>query len=191
MNTLSGSHLTKQIPNRSPPCQPFTRTRFSKQRDLDDKRTAGFQALLHLLCTLPVARRPRWIFLENVAGFIGSRGHALLRQQLRIAEFQWKEYVLSPTDVGIPNQRTRYYLLAERESHRFTSREDELHRQAPFRKMYRDEPPHGATPGKERSASIPQTASRRLVRRYPKCICGPSSTLLYIQQPTPNDGRST
>ncbi|KAL7558517.1 hypothetical protein ACA910_008113 [Epithemia clementina (nom. ined.)] len=33
----------------SPPCQPFTNTRFAKQRDLDDKRNKGLLALLTLL----------------------------------------------------------------------------------------------------------------------------------------------
>lgn len=105
---------------RSPPCQPFTTTRFAKQKDLDDKRTAGFQALLKLLCALPVEKRPRWIFLENVPGFLQSRARTFLHEHLRIAGYSsWSEFVLSPADLGIPNQRTRYYIMTEFGSQRF------------------------------------------------------------------------
>lgn len=107
---------------RSPPCQPFTTTRFAKQRDLDDKRTAGFQALLKLLCALPVEKRPRWIFLENVPGFLQSRARTFLHEHLRLAGYpSWSEFVLSPASLGIPNQRTRYYIMTEFGSQRFVN----------------------------------------------------------------------
>ncbi len=105
---------------RSPPCQPFTTTRFAKQKDLDDRRTAGFQALLKLLCALPSDKRPRWIFLENVPGFLHSRARTFLHEHLRLAGYpSWSEFVLSPADLGIPNQRTRYYIMTEFGSRRF------------------------------------------------------------------------
>jgi len=68
---------------------------------------------------LPVEKRPKYFFVENVAPFVGSRAHKLLHARLVEAGYCWKEYVLSPVDIGIPNQRTRYYLMAETHSERF------------------------------------------------------------------------
>lgn len=102
----------------SPPCQPFTTTRLAKQLDTKDKRTAGFLALLQLLERLSEHDRPRWIFIENVVGFSQSQARQRLLSALQSSGYSWKEYLLSPRQLGIPNHRRRYYLLAER-SNRF------------------------------------------------------------------------
>jgi len=57
---------------RSPPCQPFTTTLGGKLLDKDDKRCDGLRGIIRLLTTYVVSK-PRWIFLENVKGFVGSR----------------------------------------------------------------------------------------------------------------------
>lgn len=89
---------------------------------MDDKRTAGFQALLKLLCALPAEKRPRWIFLENVPGFLQSRARTFLHEHLKLAGYpSWSEFVLSPAHLGIPNQRTRYYIMTELGSQRFVN----------------------------------------------------------------------
>ena len=54
----------------SPPCQPYTTTRNSKQLDEKDNRSHGIFHLMHLLVTMKL--RPRWIFLENVQGTMTS-----------------------------------------------------------------------------------------------------------------------
>jgi tRNA (cytosine38-C5)-methyltransferase len=105
----------------SPPCQPFTNTRMAKQRDLDDKRTAGFLASLNLLRLLEASHRPRWILLENVGGFVGSAAQQLLYETLRDCDYSWQDGLLSPFDLGIPNHRNRYYMLCE-QSDRFFQR---------------------------------------------------------------------
>jgi tRNA (cytosine38-C5)-methyltransferase len=75
---------------------------------------------LKLLCALPSDKRPRWIFLENVPGFLQSRARIFLHEHLRTAGYPtWSEFVLSPADLGIPNQRTRYYIMTEFGSRRF------------------------------------------------------------------------
>lgn len=92
----------------SPPCQPFTRR--GKRRDIEDPRTRGFLRLLKTLSGV----RPRYIALENVPGFRGSETHARLRQTLDDAGYRVGEWILCPTEFGIPNRRRRFYLVAGR-----------------------------------------------------------------------------
>ena len=108
----------------SPPCQPFTSTRHAKQRDSADERCKGFKAIMKLLRTIHNDdnghKAPRWILLENVKGFYGSD---MLNQWyicLKECGYTWEEYLLNPTQIGIPNNRTRYYMVAER-SNRFSA----------------------------------------------------------------------
>lgn len=92
----------------SPPCQPYTRR--GRGRDLDDPRAAS---LVRLLEALPEVRPP-YLFLENVPGFHGSRAHRRLREVLDTAGYAVEEWMLCPTELGWPNRRRRYYLLAAR-----------------------------------------------------------------------------
>lgn len=93
----------------SPPCQPFTRR--GLRRDLDDPRCRSLLALLE-----PIKRlKPRYLALENVPGFVGSRMHTLLRQTLEGAGYRVLiEQCLCPSELGVPNRRRRFYLLATR-----------------------------------------------------------------------------
>jgi DNA (cytosine-5)-methyltransferase 1 len=92
----------------SPPCQPFTRR--GRQRDLDDPRTQGLVAVFARVGAL----RPRVVALENVAGFIGSRAHLLARDVLDRAGYAVRETTLCPSELGLPNRRPRFYMLAFR-----------------------------------------------------------------------------
>lgn len=94
----------------SPPCQPFTC--LGLQKDVDDKRS---DCLRHLLQTvLPeMNQKPKFILLENVRGFETSRARDVLLETLRKLKYQWREFLLSPHQLGIPNSRTRYYLMAK------------------------------------------------------------------------------
>ncbi|XP_028351598.1 tRNA (cytosine(38)-C(5))-methyltransferase isoform X4 [Physeter macrocephalus] len=74
----------------SPPCQPFTR--IGLQGDVTDPRTNSFLYILDLL--------PRDLLIQT----IGSCG------------FQYQEFLLSPTSLGIPNSRLRYFLIAKLQS---------------------------------------------------------------------------
>jgi site-specific DNA-cytosine methylase len=115
-------HVVESIPDRSwlawnadvwwmsPPCQPFTGR--GQRRDLDDPRTRGLAAVFARLA----AFRPRVVALENVLGFAGSRAHQLARDVLDRAGYTTRETTLCPTELGIPNRRPRFYLLASREA---------------------------------------------------------------------------
>ncbi|XP_011750388.2 tRNA (cytosine(38)-C(5))-methyltransferase isoform X4 [Macaca nemestrina] len=72
----------------SPPCQPFTR----------------------------LQKLPKYILLENVKGFEASSTRDLLIQTIENCGFQYQEFLLSPTSLGIPNSRLRYFLIAKLQS---------------------------------------------------------------------------
>ncbi|VEU35163.1 unnamed protein product [Pseudo-nitzschia multistriata] len=123
----------------SPPCQPFTtngRDKKGSDRRLDaeDKRCNGLKGIISLLDAL---RRisitgnshaadeteganaiedplPRWILLENVKGFANSEMCRQWYECLNRNGYSYKPYLLSPIDLGIPNHRMRFYVLAER-----------------------------------------------------------------------------
>jgi tRNA (cytosine38-C5)-methyltransferase len=96
----------------SPPCQPFTR--IGNQQDLRDTRSVSFLHLLSTLAAMPAL--PRYLFLENVRGFELSDGHARLTEVLVSKGYTVQQYMLSPTQIGIPNTRLRYYCLARLDS---------------------------------------------------------------------------
>ncbi|KAJ3052355.1 tRNA (cytosine-5-)-methyltransferase [Rhizophlyctis rosea] len=94
----------------SPPCQPYTR--MGKQRDDQDPRAKGLLHLIDLLGTLPDP--PSYIFMENVLNFEKSRSRDRLISQLVRLNYTYTEWMLTPTQLGIPNDRMRYYLTARR-----------------------------------------------------------------------------
>ncbi|XP_068565713.1 tRNA (cytosine(38)-C(5))-methyltransferase isoform X1 [Cebidichthys violaceus] len=93
----------------SPPCQPFTR--IGLQGDIADPRTKSFLYILHLLPRL--SRLPRFILLENVKGFESSTARDRLVKTLQECGYTFQEIMVSPTSVGIPNSRLRYFLTAK------------------------------------------------------------------------------
>ncbi|XP_070708967.1 tRNA (cytosine(38)-C(5))-methyltransferase [Pempheris klunzingeri] len=93
----------------SPPCQPFTR--IGLQGDVADPRTKSFLYVLDLLPRL--RRRPRFILLENVKGFESSSARDCLVKTLMECGYTFQEIMVSPTSVGIPNSRLRYFLMAK------------------------------------------------------------------------------
>ncbi|XP_023557933.1 tRNA (cytosine(38)-C(5))-methyltransferase-like isoform X3 [Octodon degus] len=96
----------------SPPCQPFTR--IGLQGDMTDRRTNSF---LHILDILPrLQKLPKYILLENVKGFEISSTRDLLIETIENCGFQYQEFLLSPTALGIPNSRLRYFLITRLQS---------------------------------------------------------------------------
>ncbi|EGN91799.1 hypothetical protein SERLA73DRAFT_118184 [Serpula lacrymans var. lacrymans S7.3] len=97
----------------SPSCQPYTVLNPSR-KGASDPRAASF---LHLIeDVLPeLARqysRPRYILIENVAGFEMSSTRQTLLSTLKEIGYFVVELLLTPLQFGIPNSRLRYYLLA-------------------------------------------------------------------------------
>ncbi|CAG8459181.1 5423_t:CDS:2, partial [Scutellospora calospora] len=94
----------------SPPCQPYTRG--GKGLDDQDPRAKG---LLHLIDILPkLSNPPIYIFLENVLNFEKSKSREKLISQLCQMNYEIHECLLTPLQFGIPNDRLRYYLMAQK-----------------------------------------------------------------------------
>ncbi|KAM4718718.1 tRNA (cytosine(38)-C(5))-methyltransferase [Anableps anableps] len=93
----------------SPPCQPFTR--LGLQGDVADPRSKSFLFILELLPRL--CKLPTYILLENVKGFESSSARDCLIKTLRGCGYTFQEFMISPTSVGIPNSRLRYFLIAK------------------------------------------------------------------------------
>uniref|UniRef100_A0A0N5ADS5 tRNA (Cytosine(38)-C(5))-methyltransferase n=1 Tax=Syphacia muris TaxID=451379 RepID=A0A0N5ADS5_9BILA len=115
IQALSAEYLDKFCADLwllSPPCQPFTRRGVKK--DLKDRRCDGFKSLCTQLGLMK--NPPRYLILENVCGFEKSDAHDFFCGTLTGARFAFEEFILSPLQIGIPNSRPRYYLLARRDS---------------------------------------------------------------------------
>jgi tRNA (cytosine38-C5)-methyltransferase len=95
----------------SPPCQPFSRN--GNYGDVEDNRTDAFK---HICEMIRLNQLPgiEYILMENVKGFENSRAKELYIDALQDAEFYFEEFLLSPSQFGIPNSRTRYYCLARK-----------------------------------------------------------------------------
>ncbi|KAJ3234369.1 C-5 cytosine-specific DNA methylase [Chytriomyces hyalinus] len=94
----------------SPPCQPFTRG--GKRLDDQDPRSKG---LLHLISLIPkLAHPPTHLLLENVVNFEISQSRNKLVSMLTRENYEFEEWILSPLQFGIPNDRKRYYLTARK-----------------------------------------------------------------------------
>ncbi|XP_060048217.1 tRNA (cytosine(38)-C(5))-methyltransferase isoform X3 [Erinaceus europaeus] len=74
--------------------------------------------LTHSYCRrqLKLQKLPTYILLENVKGFEVSSTRDLLIQTIENCGFQYQEFLLSPTSLGIPNSRLRYFLIAKLQS---------------------------------------------------------------------------
>ncbi|XP_068618314.1 tRNA (cytosine(38)-C(5))-methyltransferase isoform X2 [Battus philenor] len=93
----------------SPPCQPFTRN--GKYLDENDLRTNSF---LHLIDLLSQFEKLQYILMENVKGFECSTVRNLFIGKLKECQFEYQEFLLCPSSVGVPNSRLRYYCIARK-----------------------------------------------------------------------------
>lgn len=101
--------LQPDVITMCPPCQPFTRV--GLKQDSQDPRSESFLHLLNVIAQLQ--RKPSYIFMENVKGFECSDVRDILIDMLQKSEYNCQEFLLTPSQIGIPNSRLRYYLLAK------------------------------------------------------------------------------
>lgn len=94
----------------SPPCQPYTVR--GCQRDLDDHRARSLVHLMELMAGMPAHHLPRHLALENVEGFTESEARRRLLALLQALNYEIRERLLCPTELGVPSRRPRYYLTA-------------------------------------------------------------------------------
>lgn len=93
----------------SPPCQPFTRN--GNFKDVDDNRA---DPLNHLCKLLPKLTSIEYILLENVVGFDKSKARINFIAALKESGYHYQELILTPTLLGTPNSRNRYYCIARK-----------------------------------------------------------------------------
>ena len=101
----------------SPPCQPHTRQHNNQSNDIKDVRSNSFLHLCRLLNemeTSPEASPPSMVLLENVVGFESSNSCQVWIQTLLSCHYRIAQFHLQPTQVGVPNDRPRYYCVAVR-----------------------------------------------------------------------------
>jgi tRNA (cytosine38-C5)-methyltransferase len=106
----------------SPPCQPFSRLGLFK--DEDDTRCEAFISICNVIKEEKL-QSLSYILMENVKGFEKSRMREQFLITLKLAGFHFQEFILSPTQIGIPNTRHRYYCIA-RKNLPFSFKSDEI-----------------------------------------------------------------
>ncbi|XP_054262116.1 tRNA (cytosine(38)-C(5))-methyltransferase [Macrosteles quadrilineatus] len=127
--SLGAIELNKFSPEAllmSPPCQPFTRVGLRK--DLDDARS---DPLKHILSFLPEITSLKYIFVENVKGFESSEARNKLVTCLKNLQFEIQEFIITPTQIGFPNMRNRYYLLGKKKPLQFGFKTSEIMTELP------------------------------------------------------------
>uniref|UniRef100_A0A0G4I888 DNA (cytosine-5-)-methyltransferase n=1 Tax=Chromera velia CCMP2878 TaxID=1169474 RepID=A0A0G4I888_9ALVE len=98
----------------SPPCQPYTRQRSAKQKEAADTRNEALQRLLTVLRELQEKSLPQLVVVENVRHFWGSESCDDLLKVLQSRQFTINSFMITPRQIGFPNERTRTYILALR-----------------------------------------------------------------------------
>ena len=96
----------------SPPCQPYTRNGLLKGSD--DPRSNSFFHLLAILEKMHHSVRPGMLFIENVKNFEESNTHAYVVGLLPRLGYDVRQFLLNPNQMGVPNSRLRYFLVARR-----------------------------------------------------------------------------
>lgn len=94
------------------PCQPFSMS--GKQLGFEDARGTLFFEVMRLVS----AKRPKVVFLENVANYVKHQGGKTLQLTLGMLEdagYATKWAVLNASDYGVPQARKRIYILGVRQ----------------------------------------------------------------------------
>ncbi|KAG1298718.1 hypothetical protein G6F62_001339 [Rhizopus arrhizus] len=109
LSTKQYDDFAADVWTMSPPCQPYTR--LGLQQGSEDARAKSF---LHLLKVLKeMKNKPKYLLVENVKGFEESDSREMLINVLQESDYSFQEFLLTPLQLGIPNSRMRYYLLAK------------------------------------------------------------------------------
>ncbi|EDY84491.1 DNA-cytosine methyltransferase superfamily [Verrucomicrobiia bacterium DG1235] len=93
------------------PCQPFSVS--GKQLGFEDARGTLFFEVMRLVS----AKRPKVVFLENVANYVRHQGGKTLKRTVGMLEeagYATKWAVLNASDYGVPQARKRLYIVGIR-----------------------------------------------------------------------------
>ncbi|KAI6137030.1 S-adenosyl-L-methionine-dependent methyltransferase [Pisolithus sp. B1] len=114
------SHFQADLWLLSPACQPYTILN-PDAKGASDPRARSFLHLIDNVLPQLAAQQvhPRYMLVENVAGFQDSDMRHHLVSTLKQLGYNVAEFNLTPLQFGIPNSRLRYYLLAKLSRLRF------------------------------------------------------------------------
>ncbi|KAJ9460780.1 cytosine-5-methyltransferase [Diplonema papillatum] len=96
----------------SPPCQPFTKGGGRNGGGDHDPRCNSFAHLTDLLFSEGVTKKPEYLLVENVPAFGESSMLNQFVANLQKHGYNCVKIIASPTQLGIPYHRPRFYLLA-------------------------------------------------------------------------------
>ncbi|KAG2132400.1 S-adenosyl-L-methionine-dependent methyltransferase [Suillus clintonianus] len=114
-------HLHADVWLLSPSCQPYTVLNPSARGEADPRAKSFLHLIDHVLPDLAAQdSQPRYMLIENVAGFQDSTTRRRLVDTLQRLGYVVAEFLLTPVQFGIPNSRLRYYLLAKLSPLRFS-----------------------------------------------------------------------
>ncbi|KAG2069855.1 S-adenosyl-L-methionine-dependent methyltransferase [Suillus decipiens] len=120
-------HLHADVWLLSPSCQPYTILNPDARGEADPRAKSFLHLIDHVLPDLAAqGSQPRYMLIENVAGFQDSTTRRRLVDALQRFGYVVAEFLLTPVQFGIPNSRLRYYLLAKLFPLRFSGL-DEFH----------------------------------------------------------------
>lgn len=131
--------------------EPHTRQHSKQDNDISDVRSSSFLHICGLLSQMKEERLPVLICCENVVGFEKSNSFEKWHQALADRKYQVGHFHLTPTQVGIPNDRPRYYCVAVQSSHLISSGES-----APLLAYFQNDNPEKAIPSARMLTSIPE-----------------------------------
>ncbi|KIK91541.1 hypothetical protein PAXRUDRAFT_830754 [Paxillus rubicundulus Ve08.2h10] len=165
ISTLTSAHLARinaDLWLLSPSCQPYTVLN-PLAKGATDPRAKSF---LHLIDTvLPELAgqnaHPRYIFVENVAGFQDSSTRHHLVSTLERLGYVTAEFTLNPLQFDIPNSRLRYYILAKISPLRFAGIDGSKSGQ-----ILDHIPPHTTLPSGYITDAARSNATPRNLRQY-------------------------
>ncbi|OCB89234.1 S-adenosyl-L-methionine-dependent methyltransferase [Sanghuangporus baumii] len=114
--------LDTQLWLLSPSCQPYTVLNPNAKGAQDPRAKSFLRLVQNVIPDLARRRRgPKWMLVENVAGFEASSVRGTLIESLQNSGYNTLELLLTPLQFGIPNSRLRYYLLAKEQPMSFAN----------------------------------------------------------------------
>ncbi|EPQ61187.1 S-adenosyl-L-methionine-dependent methyltransferase, partial [Gloeophyllum trabeum ATCC 11539] len=121
IGTLSASQLPpSELWLLSPSCQPYTVLNPDGKGEGDPRAKSFLHLVDNVLPELArLGRLPRYLLIENVAGFESSTTRQKLLSTFQGLDYSALEVLLTPLQFGIPNSRLRYYCLAKLSPLRF------------------------------------------------------------------------